>query len=45
MCIRDSDKGGWDFVVEFTGAIDGNTLEGFYSPGMIPVKAVKVESK
>ena len=39
------DKGGWDFVVEFTGAIDGNTLEGFYSPGMIPVKAVKVESK
>ena len=35
------DKGGWDFVVEFSGTVNGDNLEGFYSPGMIPIKAVK----
>jgi len=31
------DKGDWDFLVDFEGRLDGDTLEGSYYPGVVPV--------
>ncbi len=32
------DKGDWDFLVDFEGRLDGDTIEGSYYPGTVPVK-------
>ena len=32
------DKGDWDFSVDFEGRLDGDTIDGSYYPGIVPVK-------
>jgi ADP-ribosylglycohydrolase len=31
------DKGDWDFTADFEGRLDGDTIEGSYYPGVVPV--------
>jgi hypothetical protein len=31
------DKGDWDFAVDFEGRLDGDSIEGSYYPGVVPV--------
>ena len=31
------DKGGWDYRIDFSGSINGDSLNGFYNPGFVPV--------
>ena len=32
------DKGGWDYLIDFSGTVDGDQMEGFYYPGYLPVR-------
>ena len=36
------DKGGWDFLVDFEGRLDGDTIEGSYYPGEVPVNGRRI---
>ena len=36
------DKGGWDFLVDFEGRLDGDTIEGSYYPGEVSVKGRRI---
>ena len=38
------DKGGWDFEVDFEGTVSGDTLEGVYYPGEIPVNGQRISN-
>ncbi len=31
------DKGGWDHRIDFSGTLNGDSMQGFYSPGFLPV--------
>jgi len=36
------DKGGWDFEVDFEGTVSGETIEGTFYPGDVPVKGRRI---
>lgn len=37
-----TDKGGWDFVVDFEGTINGDKMEGTFYPGEVPVNGKRI---
>jgi hypothetical protein len=36
------DKGGWDFEVDFEGTVSGETIEGAFYPGDVPVRGRRI---
>ncbi len=39
------DKGGWDYRIDFSGTVNGNSLTGFYNPGFVPVSGERAVSR
>ena len=39
------DKGGWDYRIDFSGTVNGDSLIGFYNPGFVPVSAKRSVSR